>query len=246
MKISGVYEIINTITGDFYIGSTINLERRRREHFNESHWKQNQNKPLYKYMQQYGKDNFLFKPIWLCESDELKEYEQIAIEKYNPKYNIRDAYTGLSKEEYQKQYHKENADSIKQYQKQYKKQYYTENTDKIKQYNKQYYKENTDKIKQYYKENTDKIKQYRKENADSIKQYQKQYNKKHADSIKQYKKQYYKENADSIKQQKKQYDNQQCLYENEILSLCALRVRFARKGIQHPTLEAKKYLIKLP
>ena len=190
MKISGVYEIINTITGDFYIGSSIDLKKREKEHFRESVWKQNQNKPLYKYMQQYGKENFLFKTIWLCFPEELKKYEQIAIKKYNPKYNVCAAYTGMSKEEYNKQWYKENADSIKQYQK-----------------------------------------QYRKEHADSKKQYNKQYNKEHSDSIKQYNKQYY---------------NQQCLYENEIITLCALRVRFARQGIEHPTLEAKKYLIKLP
>ena len=197
MKISGVYEIVNTITGDFYIGSSIDLKKREKEHFSESVWRQNQNKPLYKYMQQYGKENFLFKTIWLCVPKELKKYEQLAIKKYNPKYNIRDAYTGKSKEEYDKQYRKENADSIKQ-----------------------------------------QHKQYRKEHADSIKQYRKE----HADSIKQYQKQYYKENADSIKQ----YHNQQCLYENEILTLCALSKRFSRQGIEHPTLEAKKYLIKLP
>ena len=185
MKISGVYEIVNTITGYFYIGSTVDLERRKQQHFRESTWKQKPNKPLYKDMKQYGKDNFLFKPIWLCDPEELKKYEQIAIEKYNPKYNRRDAYTGMSIEEYQKQYKKENADSIKQYQ------------------------------KQYYKENDD-----------SIKQYQKQYNKEHADSI-------------------KQYNNQQCLYENELLTLNALSLRFSRQGIEHPVLEAKKYLIQI-
>ena len=182
MKISGIYEIVNTITGDFYIGSSIDLYRREKEHFVESVWKQNQNKPLYKYMQQYGKENFLFKTIWLCVPEELKKYEQLAIDKYNPKYNVCAAYTGMSKEEYNKQYNKEHADSIKQYQ------------------------------KQWYKENADSIKQYNKEHADSIKQYR----------------------------------NQQCLYENEILTLCALSARFARQGIEHPTQEAKKYLIKLP
>ena len=201
MKTSGVYEIVNTITGDFYIGSSIDLKKREKEHFRESVWKQNQNKQLYKDMKQYGKENFLFKPIWLCVPEELKKCEQLAIKKYNPKYNIRDAYTGMSKEEYKKQYYKEHTDSIKQY--------YKEHADSIKQYKKQY-------NKQWYKEN-----------ADSIKQYQKQYRKEHADSI-------------------KQYNNQQCLYENEIITLNALRVRFARKGIEHPILEAKKYLIKLP
>ena len=224
MKTSGVYQIINTITGDFYIGSSIDLKKREKEHFRESTWKQNQNKQLYKDMQQYGKDNFLFKPIQLCNPKELKKYEQIAIKKYNPKYNIRDAYTGMSKEEYNKQYCKEHADSIKQY-------------------NKQYYKEHTDSKKQYRKEHADSKKQYnkqyRKENADSIKQYNKQYYKEHTDSIKQY----YKEHSDSIKQYNKQYYNQQCLYENEILTLNALSKRFSKKGIEHPTLEAKKYLI---
>lgn len=187
MKESGVYQIINTITGDFYIGSSVDLEKRKREHFRESYWKHNPNKPIYKDMKQYGKNSFLFKPIWLCDPDELKKYEQMAIEKYNPKYNIIAAYTGMTKEEYQKQYKKENADNIKQY-----------------------------------------YKQYKKENADKIKQYQKQY---------------HKENADKIKQCNKQYRNQQCLYKNEILSLDALRCRFARQGIEHPVLEAKRYLI---
>lgn len=198
MKISGVYEIVNTITGDFYIGSTVDLEKRKKEHFYKSTWRQNQNKPLYKDMKQYGKNNFLFKTIWLCEPYELKKYEQAAIEKYKPKYNVKAAYIEMSKEEYRKQWYKENADSIKQY-------------------NKQYYKENADDIKQ-------KKRQYRKEHMEYMKQYR-------------------KEHADSIKQQQKQYYNRQCLYENEILTLCALRKRFARQGVEHSTIEAKKYLI---
>lgn len=63
----------------------------------------------------------------------MKKYEQIAIEKYNPKYNVCAAYTGLSKKEYNKQYYKENTDSIKQQKKQYRKQYGKENYNSIKQ-----------------------------------------------------------------------------------------------------------------
>ena len=183
MKINGIYQIVNTITGDCYIGCSVDLNKRKREHFSEYYWKHNPNKPLYNDMKQYGKNNFLFRPIWLCEHTDLKKYEQLAIEKYNPKYNMRDACTGMSKKEYQKQYYKEHADNIKQYMKQ--------------------------KSKQYYKEHTDSMKQY------------------------------YKEHADNIKQQ----NNQQCLYKNEILSFAALKSRFFRQGIEHPTLEAKKYLI---
>ena len=201
MKISGIYQIINIITGDCYIGSTVDLKRRKREHFKNSTWKKEQNKPLYKYMQQYGKENFLFKTIQLCDPEELKKYEQIAIEKYNPKYNVKAAYIEMSKEEYKKQYNKKNANKIRQ-----------------------------------------QKKQYRKEHANSIKQYQKQHKEEHMEYMKQYR----KENADSIRQQQKQYHNQQCLYENEILSLGTLSTRFSRQGIEHPTQEAKKYLIKLP
>ena len=204
MKISGVYQIINTITGDFYIGSSVDLERRKQHHFYESYWKYEPNKPLYKDMKQYGKNSFLFKPIWLCDPSELKKYEQVAIDKYKPKYNVKAAYARMTKKEYMKQYRKENADKIRQQQKEYMKQYRKENADKIRQQQKEY-------MKQYRKENADSIKQYRKENADSIKQYQ----------------------------------NQQCLYENELLSLNALRLRLFKQGIEHPTQEAKKYLIKL-
>ena len=35
MRISGVYEIVNTITCDCYIGSSIDLDRRKRHHFCE-------------------------------------------------------------------------------------------------------------------------------------------------------------------------------------------------------------------
>ena len=79
MKISGVYEIINTITDDCYIGSSVDLKRRKRQHFCKYCWKKEPNKQLYKDMKQYGKNNFLFMPIWLYDPEELKKYEQIAI-----------------------------------------------------------------------------------------------------------------------------------------------------------------------
>ena len=164
MKISGVYQIINTITGDCYIGSSVDLKRRKQQHFCEYCWKHEPNKQLYKDMKQYGKNSFLFKPIWLCDPEELKKYEQIAIDKYNPKYNryavYGSVYGRLNKREYDKKR--------------------------------------------------------------------------------------YKEKANKIRQQQKQYHNQQCLYENELLSLNTLSTRFSRQGIEHPTQEAKKYLIKLP
>lgn len=39
------------------------------------------------------------------------------------------------------------------------------------------------------------------------------------------------------------YNNQLCSYNEEILTLSTLAARFYRAGIEHPTLEAKKYLL---
>ena len=59
---------------------------------------------------------------------------------------------------------------------------------------------------------------------------------------KQYKKEYNK--SDKHKEYQKKYNNQLCCYNGETLILKELSSRFRRKGIDHPTAEAKKYLIR--
>ena len=49
---------------------------------------------------------------------------------------------------------------------------------------------------------------------------------------------------ESHRKANKKYHNQLCLYNGQTLTLNALKMRFMRKGIEHPTQEAKKYLIK--
>lgn len=41
----------------------------------------------------------------------------------------------------------------------------------------------------------------------------------------------------------KKYDKQLCLYNDETLTLGALTQRFRRAGVEHPNLEAKKYIL---
>ena len=60
--------------------------------------------------------------------------------------------------------------------------------------------------------------------------------------IKEAKKKYNK--SDKHKKCQKQYQNQLCFYNGETITLNALSSRFYRAGIEHPTLEAKKYLLK--
>ena len=67
----------------------------------------------------------------------------------------------------------------------------------------------------------------------------KEYNK--SDKVKESKKKY--EKSAKGKESKKKYYNQLCNYNGETLTLNALSTRFRRKGIDHPVIEAKKYLV---
>ncbi len=59
---------------------------------------------------------------------------------------------------------------------------------------------------------------------------------------KEYDKKYQKEYHKTDKY--KEYQKQLCNYNGENLTLNALRLRFYKAGVPHPTLEAKKYIIK--
>lgn len=71
----------------------------------------------------------------------------------------------------------------------------------------------------------------------------KQYYEANKKGILQQRKQYYISHEQQKKQYQRIYDNQLCLYNGETITLCALRMRFKRQGIQHPQIESKKYLI---
>ena len=158
MKISGVYKITNTVTGDFYIGSSNDVKKRWREHKCQSKWNEQPNSPMYQDMKNYGTDKFEFQVIEEVEESFLKEKEQYFIETLKPTYNQMNA-KGL--------------------------------------------------------------------NIERFKESQKEYDK-----------------SNKYKKYKKEYNNQLCIYNNEILTLNALAKRFSKAGIEHPALEAKKYLIK--
>ena len=175
-KISGIYKITNTATGDFYIGSSKNVKKRWTNHKIQSTWKKHPNNPMYIDMQNYGVDKFEFEVLEEAEIEELKEKEQQFIETLKPTYNSCNAkgWDVERRKDYQKEYNK---------------------TDKYKEYKKQYQK--TDKYKESQKKAVNK------------------------------------------------YQNQLCSYNGETLTLHALSMRFKRKGIVHPTIEAKKYLLEI-
>ena len=165
MKISGVYKITNTITKDFYIGSSNNIKQRWANHKCPSTLKKCPNNPMYLDMQKYGTDKFEFQILEEVEIDSLKEKEQKFIETLKPTYNSIRA----------------NGWDIERH-----KEY-------VKEYNKEYHK--YDKYKESHKKSNNK------------------------------------------------YNNQLCFYKGETLSLNALVLRLRRAGVEHPTIEAKKYLL---
>ena len=169
--ISGIYKITNTVTGDFYIGSSKDVKRRWREHKCPSSWKRFPNKQLYQDMRKYGVDNFDFQILEEVEEGKLKDAEQQFIETLKPTYNQMNA-KGWNIEKRKKA----------------KKEY--EKSEKRKKYKEEY--EKSEKRKKY----------------------------------------------------KEEYNNQLCCYNDEILTLTALKTRFSRAGISHPVLEAKKYINK--
>ena len=155
--ICGIYKIINTVTKDFYIGSSKNIKQRWANHKCKSTWNKHPNNPMYLDMKKYGVDKFELQILEEAEVEQLKEKEQQFIETLKPIYNNNNA-NGLDVERY-------------------------------KEYNKEYQK--SDKYKKY----------------------------------------------------KKEYQNQLCCYNGENLTLNALSKRFKKAGIEHPTKEAKKYLV---
>lgn len=105
MKISGVYKITNTITGDFYIGSSKDVKQRWASHKWPSIWNKHPNNPMYLDFQKYGIDKFAFQILEEVESESLKEKEQQFIETLKPTYNSNRA-SGWDVERY-KEYNKE-------------------------------------------------------------------------------------------------------------------------------------------
>lgn len=90
-KISAVYKIVNTVTGDSYIGSSKNVYRRWASHMEPARWNRYSNNPMYKDMQQYGVDKFEFQIIISIMPECLRGIEQDCIDLMKPTYNSYNA-----------------------------------------------------------------------------------------------------------------------------------------------------------
>lgn len=80
----GIYKITNKINGKSYIGKSINIERRFREH---KYISSETNKNLVMAYKKYGKENFEFSILEECCERELNEKEIYYISTLKPEYN---------------------------------------------------------------------------------------------------------------------------------------------------------------
>jgi group I intron endonuclease len=85
----GIYKVENLKTNKVYIGGSINIERRKSEHFSNLKFNNHGNRNLQKDYNKYGKDNFKFIPLLICSEKDLLFYEQRAIDIYKKNlYNV--------------------------------------------------------------------------------------------------------------------------------------------------------------
>lgn len=81
----GIYSITNVVTGDMYIGQTIqDFEKRWKSHISALNRGNHDNEYLQRSWNKYGEDAFKFKAIYYCdELDILNDLEKYYIKKYD-------------------------------------------------------------------------------------------------------------------------------------------------------------------
>jgi len=84
----GIYQIINLINGKRYVGSSVNLEKRRGTHWYLLRKGIHYNKHLQAAWNKYGENAFEFQVIGKCPAERLIELEQEVMDHLRPKYNM--------------------------------------------------------------------------------------------------------------------------------------------------------------
>lgn len=78
-----IYKITNKINNKVYVGKTIyNVQKRWRQHIQESKKERSKNRPLYKAINKYGVENFIVEIIEECDVSQLSEREIYWIQLY--------------------------------------------------------------------------------------------------------------------------------------------------------------------
>ena len=108
---AGVYQIRNLINNKIYIGSTVNLNRRKCNHYSDLRRNCHSNCNLQVDYTLYGKENFVFEELLTCDPTMCTWYEDQFIKQWNPEYNVYPAIGGGFKRSAESK--KKQSDSIK-------------------------------------------------------------------------------------------------------------------------------------
>jgi len=88
----GVYKITNTINNKCYIGQSINMQRRWKEHKWDTIKGKSTLMPIHMAMRKYGIDTFVFEVILECSRSLLDNVEMLFIARYN---TVKEGYNVL-------------------------------------------------------------------------------------------------------------------------------------------------------
>ena len=155
-KVRGIYKVTNKINGKVYIGQSVDIGRRWRQHMTAE-----DDIYFHKAIQKYGVDNFIWEVIEKCKKSELDERESYWIEYYdsfNKGYNCTKGGDGVGIGEDHPRWK-----GGPEHKKEYKKQYYEANKEQVKHQQKQRYEINKEQIKEKAKERSKEYYQAHKE-----------------------------------------------------------------------------------
>lgn len=85
---SGIYKIVNTVNGKFYIGSAMDFYVRLHNHKSELKRNVHPNCHLQRAWNKYGEGVFVCSVLEFCDKNKLTEREQYYIDTLKPQYNI--------------------------------------------------------------------------------------------------------------------------------------------------------------
>lgn len=85
---SGIYMIQNRVTGDSYVGSSVNLYGRMQQHFSGLRRAKHYNLLMQRSFTKYGESNFTYVVLEFCSREDLGNREQHFVNSLNPKFNI--------------------------------------------------------------------------------------------------------------------------------------------------------------
>ena len=79
----GIYKFTNLINNQVYIGQSINIEQRYKQHKTNCHLPDRNQSKFYQALNEFGIDNFSFEILELCEPDQLNDKEIYWINYYD-------------------------------------------------------------------------------------------------------------------------------------------------------------------